>query len=54
MEEENNNEMDGENNNKIEEENNNKDEINQFSDLDDLLIDNSHNDKEDEKSNGDN
>ena len=53
-EEENNNEMEGENNNKIEEENNNKDEFNQFSDLDDLLIDNSHHDKEDEKSNGDN
>ena len=42
MEEENNNEMEGENNNKIEEENNNKEEFNQFSDLDDLLIDNSH------------
>ena len=42
MEGENNNEMEGENNNKIEEENNNKEEFNQFSDLDDLLIDNSH------------
>ena len=41
-EKENNNEMEGENNNKIEEENNNKEEFNQFSDLDDLLIDNSH------------
>ena len=48
IEEENNNEIEEENNNNKEGENNNKDEFNHFSDLDDLLIDNSHHDKEDE------